>query len=679
MSRPWVLMLTRSSCLAWVVHPTRPVLFKQYATKTAEYGADQITVLEGLEAVRKRPGMYIGSTGVKGLHHLVFEILDNAIDEAMGGHATKVDVVLGDKKCTVSDDGRGIPCDLHPKTGRSALETVLCVLHAGGKFGGENSGYKVSGGLHGVGLSVVNALSKRMDVQVKRDKKVHSMSFAKGKPMGKMDVTAGDAKTGTTVTFEPDASIFKESTKFDADHLAARMDELAYLNAGVSLTLKDAKKERNFRHDGGITEYVDSLLGGKTPLHVALGPRTKGAKELNGGFSAKGEKDHVQVEAALRWSADQYSEATVSFANGIRTADGGTHLEGMRAALTKTVNNMAKKTGKLKADAPKIPGEFIREGLTAVLVINAPEVEFEGQTKSRLGSPGIRQIVDSVVTEQLVRLFEWQPKALAAIVDKAVAAQQAATAAKAARDLVRRKSLLATTVLPGKLADCSQRDASRTEIFIVEGDSAAGSAKQGRDRNTQAILPLRGKILNIEKCAPDKIYQNSELQALTAALGLGIRGEELKADALRYGRVIVMTDADVDGAHIRALILTFFYRYQRELVHRGHVFVACPPLYKLTSGKQEKYCWDDDDLKAMLETMPANTQVQRFKGLGEMMPAQLWDTTMDPKKRRLLRVDVEDAAAADQIITLLMGDDYTERKEYITQRALGLDEADLDI
>jgi len=453
------------------------------------------------------------------------------------------------------------------------------------------------------------------------------------------------------------------------------MDELAYLNAGARLRLLDERRKRKkvrareFLHVGGVGEFADELCAGKTPLHAALGAS----------LLAAGVKDGVKVECALRWSSDQFNDVVVSFANGIRTADGGTHVDGLRATLTRGVNAAAKKAGKLKADASNIPGEYVREGLTAVLVVNVPEPEFEGQTKTRLGSPGVRQIVDAVVGDELAKLFDWQPKALAAIVDKALAAQSAATAAKHARDLVRRKTLLASTVLPGKLADCAAKGKADAEIFIVEGDSAAGSAKQGRDRATQAILPLRGKILNIEKCATERIYQNTELQALMAALGLGIRGEPFSPDSLRYNRIIIMTDADVDGAHIRTLILTFFYRYQRALIHSGHVFIACPPLFKVSkTGRPDRYCWSDPELRDALAASPS-AQIQRFKGLGEMMPQQLWETTMDPSRRKLQRVDVDDAAQADRLISLLMGDSPAERKDYITSKSTELDVDDIDM
>ncbi|CAM9650298.1 unnamed protein product, partial [Phaeothamnion confervicola] len=545
----------------------------------------------------KRRGLFIGSSVTKGLHHLVFEVVDNSIDEALAGHCDSVNVVLeGDGTVTVSDNGRGIPCDQHPRTGRSALETVMTVLHAGGKFGGDDSGYKVSGGLHGVGVSVVNALSEACRVTVLRDGREHTLGFARGlvvEPLAVWELPPDRAaETGTKVNFKPDPEIFKTTVEFEFDRLAARMDELAYLNAGVTLTLTDARtaatdgsggpaRRESYLHRGGIEEFVQLMVQGKTPLHGAM-------KVIR----AAGSKDGVAVEACLSWSSDMYTDSLVAFANGIRTGDGGTHLEGLKAVVTRLVNSQGRKLGKIKEGTPNLGGEFIREGLTAVISVKIPEPEFEGQTKNRLGNPEVRPIVDSVVGEELVRIFEWNPKILGAIIDKASSAAAAAAAAKAARDMVRRKSLLTSTVLPGKLADCASRDPRESEIYIVEGDSAAGSAKQGRDRRTQAILPLRGKILNIEKCASERIYQNNELQALISALGLGIKGNEFNPDQLRYHRIVIMTDADVDGAHIRILLLTFFFRYQRSLVEQGYVYIACPPLFKLTQGsKTEIYCY----------------------------------------------------------------------------------------
>jgi len=665
----------------------RAFVARKAAVAESTYGAQQIVVLEGLEAVRKRPGMYIGSTGSKGLHHLVWEIVDNSVDEVMAGHATRVVVTLTKQGgCVVRDDGRGIPCDAHV-SGRSALETVLCVLHAGGKFGGEGtSGYRVSGGLHGVGLSVVNALSSKLEAEVRRNGVTHLMDFSKGKPTTELREEAAIAadgwESGTRIEFVPDTTIFTESTKFDYDTLAARLDELAYLNAGARLELRDERPKapvnREFFHEGGIAEYADALCAGKAALHPSLGPKTVG-RSVEGGTLFTGGRDGVEVECALRWCADQYTDSVVSFANGIRTSDGGSHVEGLKSAVTRVVNAGYKvsKSGSSKTPTASIPGDYIREGLTAVVLVRVPEPEFEGQTKTRLGSPAVRSIVADVVSEALQRHFEVHPRALQAVVDKALAAQSASSAAKAARDLVRRKTLLTSSVLPGKLADC-QLGAADAEIFIVEGDSAAGSAKQGRDRATQAILPLRGKILNVEKCAADKIYKNTELQNLISALGLGLRGEEFDGNALRYHRIIIMTDADVDGAHIRSLILTFFYRYQRRLIHEGYVYIACPPLYKAALGPKgsDVYFWTDEELKAAMKAHAATRSagarpppVQRFKGLGEMMAEQLWSTTMDPATRRLQRVEVEDASAADRIITLLMGDSVLERKEFISDHA----------
>uniref|UniRef100_A0A7S3XY21 DNA gyrase subunit B n=1 Tax=Heterosigma akashiwo TaxID=2829 RepID=A0A7S3XY21_HETAK len=680
------------------------------------YGADQITVLEGLEPVRKRPGMYIGSTGPKGLHHLVFEVVDNSIDEALAGHCDEILIIIHpDGSLSVQDNGRGIPCEVHPKTGRSALETVLTVLHAGGKFGGD-SGYKVSGGLHGVGVSVVNALSEWLEVTVGRDGKRHELSFARGKVQGDLRTAEDAAARGTYVRFLPDAQIFKTQTEFEWDKLAGRLDELAYLNAGVRLVLRDLRpeareraiaqhraavaaaadgdpkgeeekelarqlaaqplpeyREKAFYHKGGLEEFLDLLCEDKQPLSTD--------SPGDGLVKAVGTKAGVEVEACLRWSRDMYSDMLISFANGIKTNDGGSHLDGLKACVTRTVNAAGRKAGKLKEGDANLGGDFVREGLTAIINVKVPEPEFEGQTKNRLGNPEVRSIVDSIVAEQLNSIFEWHPKVLAAVLDKAQSAAAAAAAARAARDLVRRKSLLTSTVLPGKLADCASKDPFRSEIYVVEGDSAAGSAKQGRDRESQAILPLRGKILNIEKAASEKIYQNNELQALISALGLGIKGQEFAESNLRYHKIIIMTDADVDGSHIRILLLTFFYRYQRELIEKGFVYVACPPLYKVTQGRGfSKYVFDQAELDALLKELPASPapQLQRFKGLGEMMPTQLWDTTMNPETRILKRVTVEESALADKLLTVLMGDAVAPRKEFISTHAAELDMEDLD-
>lgn len=693
-----------------------------------DYDEGAITVLEGLEPVRKRPGMYIGSTGQRGLHHLVFEVIDNSVDEALAGHCTKVTVALNaDGSVEVSDNGRGIPCGIHPKTGKSSLETVLCVLHAGGKFGGDDSGYKVSGGLHGVGVSVVNALSEELTVEVCRDGNLNKMSFSKGIPMTKLIVSpaSADATRGTKVTFKPDPTIFKTTTDFEFDKLASRVDELAYLNAGLTIEMIDkrpmsARKAKViiddddevdstkasgkskvitiqtnddqpvasstttdsdsellprvevYRHDGGIKELVKVLCQDKTNIHPEADV-----------IVVKDERKGVAIEVAMQWSKEQYTDLLTGFANGIRTPDGGSHLDGLKQAVTKTINSSAKKLNKIKEGTPSIPGEFLREGLTAVVSVKVPEPEFEGQTKQRLGNPEVRQIVDACVSDALTTLFEWNPTVLSQIVAKALDAQAAAAAAKAARDMVRRKSLLTSTVLPGKLADCSSKNPAESEIYVVEGDSAAGSAKQGRDRRTQAILPLRGKILNIERATTDKIYQNTELQALISALGLGVRGTEFDLEQLRYHRIVIMTDADVDGAHIRLLLLTFFYRYQRDLIQNGYVYIACPPLYKVTTkGKSgcEKYLYDQPDFDVYMKTLPdtANPQIQRFKGLGEMMPNQLWSTTMDPAKRILKLVSVDDAASADRMFGILMGDNAASRKDFITANADILRLEDLD-
>ena len=548
---------------------------------TTNYGADQIQVLEGLEPVRKRPGMYIGSTGPKGLHHLVYEVVDNAIDEALAGYCTHIEIdINADGSVTVVDNGRGIPTDIHPTTGRSALETVLTVLHAGGKFGG--GGYKVSGGLHGVGVSVVNALSEWVEVKVWRQGKEHFQRFERGNPIGTLEATPNEEhSTGTQVSFLPDTQIFKDGIEFDYHTLASRLKELAYLNAGVRITFGDRRanspKEEQFYYEGGIREYVTYMTTDKTPLHEEI-------------VYTSGEKNDVQVEVALQWCVDAYSDTLLGFANNIRTIDGGTHLEGLKAVLTRTLNSVARKRNKLKDGDSNLGGENIREGLTGVISVKVPDPEFEGQTKTKLGNTEVRGIVDTLVGEALTEFLEFNPGVADAIIEKAVQAFKAAEAARRARELVRRKSVLESSTLPGKLADCSSKDPSESEIFIVEGDSAGGSAKQGRDRRFQAILPLRGKILNIEKTDDAKIYKNTEIQALITALGLGIKGDDFDMSSLRYHRVVIMTDADVDGAHIRTLLLTFFYRYQRDLVDQGYIYIACPPLYKLERGKNHFYC-----------------------------------------------------------------------------------------
>jgi DNA gyrase subunit B len=645
---------------------------------TTNYGAEQIQVLEGLEPVRKRPGMYIGSTGPRGLHHLVYEVVDNSVDEALAGHCNHIDISLNaDGSVTVTDNGRGIPTDIHPRTGKSALETVMTVLHAGGKFGG--GGYKVSGGLHGVGISVVNALSEWVEVTVWREGKVHKQRYERGLAIGELEVKPiQDKRQGTSVSFLPDTQIFTVGTEFDYNTLVGRLRELAYLNAGIHVVFTDYRLEllksdqpkvSEFHYAGGIKEYVAYINSDKQPIHDEI-------------IYISSERDGVQVEAALQWCVDAYADNLLGFANNIRTIDGGTHLEGLKAVLTRTLNTFARKRNKRKDAESNLAGENIREGLTAIVSVKVPDPEFEGQTKTKLGNTEVRGIVDSLVGESLSEYLDFHPAVADAILEKAIQAFNAAEAARRARELVRRKSVLESSTLPGKLADCSTRDPSESEIFIVEGDSAGGSAKQGRDRRFQAILPLRGKILNIEKTDDAKIYKNTEIQALITALGLGIKGEEFDASQLRYHRICLMTDADVDGAHIRTLLLTFFYRYQRELVDQGFVYIACPPLYKVTRGRNHWYCYDDRELNTLInEEFPENARpdIQRFKGLGEMMPTQLWDTTMNPETRMMKKVEIEDAAEADRIFTILMGDRVAPRREFIETHGPRLKLADLDI
>lgn len=640
---------------------------------TSSYSADQIQVLEGLEPVRKRPGMYIGSTGPRGLHHLVYEVVDNSIDEALAGYCTHIEVdINADGSVSVTDDGRGIPTDTHPTTGKSALETVMTVLHAGGKFGG--GGYKVSGGLHGVGISVVNALSEWVEVTVWREKKVHTQRYERGIPKTELIAKPHkEAQTGTSVSFMPDTQIFTTGIEFDYTTLAGRLRELAYLNAGVKITFTDNRvtpaRVETYHYEGGIQEYVLYMNREKEPLHQEI-------------IFIQGERNGIQIEVALQWCVDAYSDNLLGFANNIRTIDGGTHLEGLKAVLTRTMNAIARKRNKIKENEANLGGENVREGLTGVISVKVPDPEFEGQTKTKLGNTEVRGIVDSLVGEVLTEYLEFRPSVADAVLDKAIQAYKAAEAARRARDLVRRKSVLESSPLPGKLADCSSRDPAESEIFIVEGDSAGGSAKQGRDRQFQAILPLRGKILNIEKTDDAKIYKNTEIQSLITALGLGIKGDEFDPSQLRYHRIIIMTDADVDGAHIRTLLLTFFYRYQRALVDQGYIYIGCPPLYKVERGRNHYYCYSDRELNNLIQhEFPANASytIQRFKGLGEMMPAQLWDTTMNPATRTLKQVEIEDAAEADRVFTVLMGDRVGPRREFIETYASRLNLTDLDI
>ena len=806
---------------------------------TNSYGAEQIQVLEGLEPVRKRPGMYIGSTGPRGLHHLVYEVVDNSIDEALAGYCTHIEIdINADGSVTVSDNGRGIPVERHSRTGKSALETVMTVLHAGGKFGG--GGYKVSGGLHGVGVSVVNALSRWVEVTVRREQTAYKQRYERGIPVSELQSEPDPSpETGTSLQFLPDTEIFTTGIEFDYNTLSGRLRELAYLNAGVKITFSDQRNPEQPRietycYEGGIKEYVGYMVGEKQALHPDI-------------IYVEGEKEGVQVEVAFQWCIDAYSDTILGFANNIRTVDGGTHLEGLKTVLTRTMNNIARKRNKLKDNDSNLAGENIREGLTAVISVKVPEPEFEGQTKTKLGNTEVRGIVDSLVGETLTEFLDFNPNVADAILEKAIQAFKAAEAARRARELVRRKSVLESSPLPGKLADCSSRDPSESEIFIVEGDSAGGcfdgdtevaladgrcvsfkqlvaeeaagkqnfcytiaqdgtiarekiinarltkdnaavikltldngenlvctpdhrfmlrdgsykaasrltpddllkslpketsqldrgqslqeiggnsqlssttvidqcyrvmavetspttdvydievphthnfalasgvfvhnSAKQGRDRRFQAILPLRGKILNIEKTDDSKIYKNNEIQSLITALGLGVKGEEFDMSQLRYHRAVIMTDADVDGAHIRTLLLTFFYRYQRALIEEGYVYIACPPLYKVERGKQHYYCYSDREMQNLVREFPSNANytLQRFKGLGEMMPLQLWETTMNPETRTLKRVQIEDAAEADRIFTVLMGDRVAPRREFIETYGPQLNLTDLDI
>jgi DNA gyrase subunit B len=645
---------------------------------TDNYSASQIQVLEGLEAVRKRPGMYIGTTGPRGLHHLVYEVVDNSVDEALAGHCKQIEILLNDDgSVTVTDDGRGIPTDIHPRTGKSALETVMTVLHAGGKFGG--GGYKVSGGLHGVGISVVNALSEWVEAKVWRNNKLYTQRFERGIAIGELVANPCDrSKTGTQMTFLPDTQIFTSGVEFDYKTLTNRFRELAYLNAGVEIVFKDNRltlmsleepKVEVYCYEGGIREYITYMNSEKTPLNEEI-------------VYVQGERNNIQMEVAFQWCTDAYTDNLLGFANNIRTIDGGTHLEGLKAVLTRTFNTLARKRNKLKEGMSNLSGEHIREGLTAVISVKVPDPEFEGQTKTKLGNPEVRGVVESLVGEVLTEYFEFNPAVIDSILEKAIQAFNAAEAARRARELVRRKSVLESSTLPGKLADCSSRDPSESEIFIVEGDSAGGSAKQGRNRQFQAILPLRGKILNIEKTDDSKIYKNTEIQALITALGMGIKGEEFDASQLRYHRIVIMTDADVDGAHIRTLILTFFYRYQRQLIEQGYIYIACPPLFKVERGKNHYYCYSDrekDDLIANEFPANANYTIQRFKGLGEMMPQQLWETTMDPETRTFKQINIEDALEADRIFTILMGDRVAPRREFIETHGPRLNMAILDI
>ena len=619
-----------------------------------EYGADQIQVLEGLEAVRKRPGMYIGSTSERGLHHLVYEVVDNSIDEALAGYCTDVNVTIHqDNSITVTDNGRGIPVDIH-ETGKPAVEVVLTVLHAGGKFGGD--GYKVSGGLHGVGVSVVNALSEYMDVKVKRDGKIHAIYFKRGVTTSPMKIIGDTEETGTSVHFLPDKEIFTV-TEYSFDTLKHRLRELAFLNKEITIHLHDERSGKNetFHYDGGIRSFVQHLNKKKEVLNPEP-------------IYFNGTKDDIVVEIALQYN-DSYQENIYSFVNNINTEEGGTHLAGFKIALTRAGNDYARKNNIIKNNQGNLSGEDIREGLTCVISLKIREPQFEGQTKTKLGNSEVRGIVDSIVSEGLNEYFEEHPDITKKILDKAVMASRAREAARKARELTRRKNALEVSSLPGKLADCSVKDPEHCEIFIVEGDSAGGSAKQGRDRRFQAILPIRGKILNVEKARLDKIYANAEIRTMITAFGSGI-SDEFDLSKLRYNKIVIMTDADVDGAHIRTLLLTFFYRYMKPLVEHGHVYIAQPPLYQIRKGKKHWYTYSDDELSSKLDEVGRDgATIQRYKGLGEMNPEQLWDTTMNPEGRTMLQVSMEDAEAADELFTILMGDKVEPRRQFIEEHA----------
>lgn len=624
------------------------------------YNAEQIQVLEGLEPVRKRPSMYIGSTSSRGLHHLVYEVVDNSIDEALAGYCTEVNVtILSDVEMKVTDNGRGIPIEVHSQTGKSTLETVLTILHAGGKFGGE--GYKVSGGLHGVGVSVVNALSEKLEVEVYRDGYRYVQSYSRGLPLGEVMRMEETDSTGTSMTFTPDHTIFEE-VLFKYESLENRLRELAFLNKGIRILLEDLREDQArksiFQYAGGIKEFVRHLNRNREPLHESI-------------LYFEREKDECVVEIAMQYT-DSYTENIFSFANNINTQEGGTHMSGFKSAMTRVINDYGRKSGVLKEKDVNLLGEDIREGLTAIVSVKLLNPQYEGQTKTKLGNSEIKGIVESVTGEFLDSYLEENPGDAKIIMEKSLRAQRAREAAKKARELTRRKGLLENTTLPGKLADCAEKDASLCEIFIVEGDSAGGSAKQGRDRATQAILPLRGKILNVEKARLDKMLAFSEIRAMITAFGAGI-GDEFDENKLRYHKIVIMTDADVDGAHIRTLLLTFFFRHMKPLVESGYVYIAQPPLYKLSRGKEVKYAYSDNQMKkTMKEMSPENetrVSLQRYKGLGEMNPDQLWDTTMNPETRTLLRVAIDEAAAADEIFTTLMGEKVEPRREFIQKNA----------
>jgi DNA gyrase subunit B len=649
------------------------------------YTAATIDVLEGLEAVRKRPGMYIGSTGPRGLNHLVWEIVDNSVDEALAGYCKNISLTINeDGSVTVIDDGRGIPVDIVAKSGKSGVETVFTILHAGGKFGG--GGYKVSGGLHGVGASVVNALSEKLEAEVYRDGTIYKQSYRRGQPEGDLETAGKTDQRGTKVTFWPDNEIFHDIDEdgkrtpifFEWDAIVTRLREMAFLNKGLAMTIADnrgpeaERKVERFHYEGGIASYVEYLNDTRTSLHKPP-------------IYFEQQRDEIMVECALQWT-DMYAESVYTFVNNINTHDGGTHLTGFRNALTRVINDYARKNNLVKESESNFTGEDVREGLTAIVSVKVPEPQFEGQTKERLGNREVQGVTQSVTSDRLSDWLELNPKAAKEIMNKALQAKKAREEAQKAKNLVRRQSALENSSLPGKLADCSDRDPAKCEIYLVEGDSAGGSAKQGRNRSFQAILPLRGKILNVERVQPGRIYENAEVQAMIQGLGLSVKEEDdengakgtgllrpnalnLDLGKLRYHKVIIMTDADVDGSHIRTLLLTFFFRYARPLVEQGYVYIAQPPLYKVEKGKRVEYCYNEHKLEAVLAELGEKAIVQRFKGLGEMMPQQLWDTTMNPDTRTLKKVTVDDAFEADHIFDLLMGEAVSPRREFIEKNA----------
>jgi DNA gyrase subunit B len=636
----------------------RFMAMEQKEVQEQSYDENQIQVLEGLEAVRKRPGMYIGSTSVKGLHHLVWEIVDNSIDEALAGFCTEINVVIEeDNSITVIDNGRGIPVGIHEKMGRPAVEVIMTVLHAGGKFGG--GGYKVSGGLHGVGASVVNALSTLLEVYVHREGKIHYQKFERGVPVADLEVIGETDHTGTTIHFVPDGEIFTETLEYDYETLANRIRELAFLNKGLKITIKDKREENKanqYYYEGGIKSYVEHLNRSKEVLHEEP-------------IFIEGEKEGITIEVAIQYN-DSYTSNIYSFANNIHTHEGGTHESGFKTALTRIINDYARKYGQIKENDSNLSGDDVREGLTAIVSIKHPDPQFEGQTKTKLGNSEVRAATDTIFAEALDKFLLENPTVARKIVEKGLMAARARLAAKKARELTRRKSALEVSSLPGKLADCSSKDPEISELYIVEGDSAGGSAKQGRDRHFQAILPLRGKILNVEKARLDKILSNNEVRAMITAIGTGI-GEDFDLSKARYHKVVIMTDADVDGAHIRTLILTFFYRYMRQILEAGFIYIAQPPLYKVQQGKRIEYAYNDKELDRIFAELPSQPKpnIQRYKGLGEMNPDQLWETTMNPETRTMLQVSLQDAIEADETFEMLMGDKVEPRRNFIEANA----------